>query len=262
MRTYFRIMLLVFIMAAVAAGNSSVSAQACTIQSSSLAYTSPQYNSGSSVLVPVSVRCPFVGGQLYAVGSAVDASNAPMGSGSVVRLSSAYGTNIYTGQLSFSISPGVTEYTWRVTISIYSGLYYGYGSTLVTGSPLATSVETVQIHPNNYANYASCYYTNSCLPSIQTQVYNSCHSPSSNGTVQCVGYLYQNPNSCVELVIPIYPVAGEVSYQYLTLQSLPSSYPAIGTWVTVNGQPHLGPNFSSTGAACPGNYLNVTSITS
>ena len=249
-------------MAAVTAGNSLVSAQACTIQSSSLAYTSPQYNYGSSVLVPVSVTCPFVGGQLYAVGNAIDASNAPMGSASAVRLSSAYGTNIYTGQLSFSIPPGVTEYTWQVTISIYSSVYYyGYGSTLVTGSPLATSVETVQIHPNNsYANYASCYYTNSCVPSAQTQIYASCHTPSSNGTVQCVGYLYENPNSCIELVIPIYAVVGEASYQYFTLQSLPSSYPAIGTWVTVNGQLHQGPNFSSTGASCPGNYINVSSI--
>jgi hypothetical protein len=255
-------------MAAVAVGNSSVSAQPCTIDPSSLAYTSPQYNYGYSVIVPVSVTCSFVGGQLYAVGNAINTStNARVGSASAVRLFSAYGTNIYTGQLSITIPPGGAVNTLEVSLAIYSGVYYGYSSSIVAGSPLATSVETVQVSSNNYYGYyASCYYTNNCAPGYPSypgygsQVYNSCYSPSSDGTVQCVGYLYQDPNSCVVLVIPIYSSVGVVSYQYFTLQSLPSSYPGIGTWVTVNGQLHQGPNVSSTGASCPGNYINVSSI--
>jgi hypothetical protein len=264
MRTYFRIMLLVSILAAVAVGNSPVSAQTgCTIRPSSLAYTSPNFSYGyntyvtSGVLVPVSVTCSFVGGQLYAVGSAINPSTNARVDSSAAALSSVYGSDVYTGQLAFSIPPGVTGLKLQISISIYSGAYYRYGM----GTPIATGVETVQVNTNsNYVNYASCYYKYNCAPSAQ--VVNSCNTPNTNGTVQCVGYLYENQNSCFEIVIPIVSSIGLVSSQYYTLQKLPASYPAIGTWVSVTGQLHQGPNFSSTGAACPGNYLNVTSITS
>ena len=261
MRTYFRIMLLVFIMAAVAVGNSPVSADPCSIKPSSLAYTAPQYNYYTSgVIVPVSATCSFVGGQLYAVGDAIDAStNAHVGSVGAA-LSSAYGTNIYAGQLVFSLPSQVTGHSLQISISIYSGIYNGYSN----GSPLTTSVETVQVNSNNYNfNYANCYYNNNCgfnSPSNYNQL--QCPSLSMNNTVQCVGYLYQNPNACVILVIPVYSPIGLVSYQYYTLQKLPSSYPAIGAWVSVTGQLNQGSNFSSTGGACPGNYINVASISS
>jgi hypothetical protein len=257
MRTYFRIMLLVVILVAIEVGSSQVSAQTCTIHPSSLAYTSSNFYYGynaNGVIVPVSATCPFVGGQLYAVGYAIDPSTNVHVDSSSATLSSAYGTNTYTRQLAFSIPPEVTGHTLQILISIYTGAYYSYG----LGTSLTTSVETVQVSPNNnYVNYASCYYNNNCA-----QVVNSCNSPNSNDTVQCAGYLYQNPNSCVELVIPIVSPIGLVSSQYYTLQELPASYPAIGTWVSVTGQLHQGHNFSSTGAACPGNYLNVTSISS
>jgi uncharacterized membrane protein YcgQ (UPF0703/DUF1980 family) len=47
--------------------------------------------------------------------------------------------------------------------------------------------------------------------------------------------------------------------QYYTLHGQ-SSYPTNGTWVTVKGQMYQGYNTSPTGAACPGNYINVSSI--
>jgi hypothetical protein len=270
MRTYFKFMLLVSILAAavaaVAVSNTPVSADTCTIQPSSLAYSSPSYSYGgyANVVVPVSATCAFVGGQLYAVGTATNATANAQVHSSYAKLFAAYGTNIYTGQLTFSLPSEVTGYTVQLSISIYSGVYNGYNYSyngFSNGSPLTTSVESVHVNANNYyVNYAGCYYSNNCVQSAQ--VYNSCHTPSSNGTVQCVGYLYQNSNSCVELVIPIVSPIGLISYQYFTLQKLPATYPAIGTWVTVTGQLHLGPNVSSTGAACPGNYLNVTSITS
>ena len=268
MRTYFGIvLLLVFIMAVVAVGYSPVSADmACTIQPSSLAYVSQHYYNYNTddLIVPVSATCSFTGGELSAVGTATDTStNAPAGTAPVAGLYSAYGTNIYAGRLVFSLAPGLMGHTLQISISIYSGGYntgnYGqYSST----SPLATSVETVQVnfnYPNNYyTNYnygANCYYNNNCPQSL---VVNSCQA--SSGQVQCVGYLYQDPNSCVELVIPVYSVYGVVSYQYYTLQNLPASYPAIGTWVSVTGQLFQGSNVSPTGAACPGNYINVSSI--
>ena len=267
MRTYFGVMLLlVFIIAVVAVGYSPVSADmACTIQPSSLAYVTQHYYNYNTndLIVPVSATCSFAGGELSAVGTATDTSTtAPAGTAPVAGLYSAYGTNIYAGRLVFSLAPGLMGHTLQISISIYSGGYntgnYGqYSST----SPLATSVETVQVNPNYSNNYynnyyaANCYYNNNCP---QTLVVNSCQA--SSGQVQCVGYLYQDPNSCVVLVIPIYSSIGLVSYQYYTLQKLPSTYPAIGTWVSVTGQLNTGNNFSSTGAGCPGNYINIASI--
>jgi hypothetical protein len=257
----FGTLLLVFILVAVVVGNSPASADPCTIQSSSLAYVGQHYDYGYNgvVIVPISATCSFSGGQLYAVGDATDAStNAQAGSANTV-LFSATGTTIYTGQLAFRIlgpngnSPEFIGHTLRISISIYNGVYNGLYSN---ASPLTTSVETVQVNSNNnYLNYANCHYNNNC-----DQIYNYCHSPSSNSQAQCVGYLYQDPNACVELVIPVYSVYGVVSYQYYTLQGLPASYPAIGTWVSVTGQLNQGNNFSSTGASCPGNYINVASI--
>ena len=92
-------------------------------------------------------------------------------------------------------------------------------------------------------------------------MYSYCYSSNMDNNKQCVGYLDQNQNGCVELVIPDYSPYGFLDYQYYTLQNLPSSYPAIGTWATVTGQLHIGQNFAANGAACPGNYLNVTAIT-
>jgi len=256
----FGTLLLVFILAAVVVGNSPVSADPCSIQSSSIAYVAPyyDYNYNSGVIVPVSATCSFVGGQLYAVGDATDAStNAHVASANTV-LFSATGTTIYTGQLVFrrlgpNSDPQIIGHTLRVSISIYNGVYNGPYSN---ASPLTTSVETVQVNSNNnYMNYANCHFNNNC-----DQIYNYCHSPSSNSQAQCVGYLYQDPNGCVELVIPVYSAYGAVSYLYYTLQNLPASYPAIGTWVSVTGQLSQGNNFSSTGASCPGNYINVASI--
>jgi hypothetical protein len=198
------------------------------------------------------------------MGIAIDTStNARVGSAPFATLYSASGTNIYAGQLMFSLPPEVTGHALQISISIYSeiyGVYNGYS----TEPPLTSGVETVQATPNNYNNYyynyyVNCYYNNSC-PSVGTSppMINSCQATS--GQVQCVGYLYQDPNSCVVLVIPVYSSIGLVSYQYYTLQKLPSSYPAIGTWVSVTGQLSQGTNFSSTGAACPGNYINTASI--
>ena len=79
--------------------------------------------------------------------------------------------------------------------------------------------------------------------------------------IQCSGNLLQNANGCVTLGFLVSSSIGLISTQYYTLQNLPSSYPPVGSWVIVTGQLHQGPNFSPSGAACPGNYINVTSIT-
>jgi hypothetical protein len=380
-------MLLVFIMAAVAVSISPVSADPCTIQPSSLAYTAPQNYYSSGVIVPVSATCSFPGGQLSIVGEATDTStNAHVGSAGAV-LSAAYGINTYTGQLVFNLPPQVIGHTLQISISIYgyggiNNSIYGYSN----GSPLTTSVETVKVTSTNYYNnypsynYPNCYYNNNCAQmynspgnnnqlqcpplsvntvqcignsnnynnfyrsnpansnnyysnypyynnsncyynncgyysqsnnnqmqcvgnsnnyygyypyynnpncyynncgynsqgnnnqmqcgyaicyynNICNQMYNTCQLPVYNNQVQCVGVLSKNSSACVILKIPLYSALGSVSYQYYALQNLPSSYPAIGTWVFVAGQFNQGNNSSPTGAACPGNYINVALIT-
>ena len=93
--------------------------------------------------------------------------------------------------------------------------------------------------------------------------YNVCSNPNSfSNQAQCSGYLYQPLNGCLELEVPVNsPYAAQV-YQYYTLNHMPSSYPPLGSWVTVTGTIYQGSNGSTTyNAACPGNYINVSSIT-
>ncbi len=95
--------------------------------------------------------------------------------------------------------------------------------------------------------------------------YTTCQS-SQNSTIQCSGYLYEGSNGCLELQVPVANSAGNVmtsATQFFALHNLPPSLnpsnPSIGSWVTVTGSLHQGANTSSNGAACPGNYFNLTS---
>ncbi len=124
----------------------------------------------------------------------------------------------------------------------YNGYWYYYGQ-----SPYYCSY-----------NYNSCYVNG---PS-QYSYSSACQSTGSNGLSQCSGYLHQDQNGCVELSIPLYsPYDTAQVYQYYTLYHLPSSYPPIGSWVTVTGRVYPGssPGFPF-GTSCPENYINVSSI--
>lgn len=101
--------------------------------------------------------------------------------------------------------------------------------------------------------YYDCYYYGNC------DFFNVCQT-QGNSTVQCSGYLYQDPSGCVELVIAIWTPYAQPSYQYYSLQNLPGSHPPFGSWVTVTGQSYRGSNTAPNGAACPGNYIVVSSI--
>ena len=94
-----------------------------------------------------------------------------------------------------------------------------------------------------------------------TNAYGGCiYSSGYSANVQCYGYIYQVSNGCVELVVPVMnPYTYTSALQYYTLHGQ-SSYPSNGTWVTVKGQMYQGYNNSPTGAACPGNYINVSSV--
>lgn len=121
---------------------------------------------------------------------------------------------------------------------------------------------------NNYNPYnppnpwTPGYYNGAYYGYWNGNFYPPCQTGASNNTVTCSGYIFQAQNGCTVLVIPIAnPYYAESStYQYYTLHNVPSNAPSNGSWVSVNGQLYQGSNTSSSGASCPGNYINVTSI--
>jgi hypothetical protein len=146
----------------------------------------------------------------------------------------------------------------------YNGYYSPYYSGYNSYSPYYYNG-----YYNRYWYYGqSPYYcsnnTTSCFVNTpsQSSYGTACQSTGSNGLSQCSGYLHQDQNGCVELSIPLYsPYNTAQVYQYYTLYNLPSSYPSIGSYVTVSGQVYSGlsPGFPY-GTSCPGNYINVSSI--
>ena len=106
--------------------------------------------------------------------------------------------------------------------------------------------------------------------SAQGDFNGSYYTPCQQGPgnwIQCSGNLLQSPGGCMILGFHVGNWVNDptnivtTATQYYALHNLPGSYPPVGSWVIVSGQLYNGVNFSSTGAACPGNYINVTSIT-
>ena len=214
--------------------------------SARIGYSPPNssfYSGNMVVVIPVVAKCTFTSSQLYAMGDLYDTStNTGMGQSKII-LTALYGGTSYGGQIEFILSPKVQGHTIRITVSIYRDQQYA--------SQITTVAQTVQVYPSSYYGYGPCF---SC-----DYDYNLCQS-TNGATTQCSGFLYQDRNGCVQIVVPVNsPVASQV-YQHYTLQNLPTTYPLMGTWVTVTGQVHQGYNVGPNGAACPGNYITVTSI--
>jgi len=106
------------------------------------------------------------------------------------------------------------------------------------------------------------YYNGAYYGYWNGNFYQPCQSGAFSNNISCSGYIFQAQNGCNVLVIPIANAFYSESYtfQYYTLHNLPANAPSNGSWVTVSGQLYNGANTSSTGASCPGNYINVTSI--
>jgi len=85
--------------------------------------------------------------------------------------------------------------------------------------------------------------------------------PGPGNWIQCSGNLLESPGGC--MILGFIASSGYTSAtQFYTLHNVTSiSYPPLGNWVTVIGQIYRGSNYSPIGAPCPGNYINVTSIT-
>ena len=214
--------------------------------SARIGYSPPNssfYSGNLVVVVPVVAKCTFTSSQLYAAGYLYDTStNTGMGESKIILIAPNGGTT-YGGQIDFILSPNVQGHTLQITVSIYRDQQYA--------SQIATAAQTVQVYPSSYYGYGPCF---SC-----DYDYNLCQS-TNGATTQCSGFLFQDRYGCVQIVVPVNsPIASQV-YQHYTLQNLPTTYPLIGTWVTVTGVVHQGYNVGPSGAACPGNYITVTSI--
>ena len=178
------------------------------------------------------------------------------------------------------LNPHTTTLTQQQAVTNTQNLYstqtqtvMNYDTQTVTSygtiTALTTSTANLGYSVGNYYGYNGNYYQNCGYYACNYaspgyfNYYNVCQPTGSNSTVQCSGYLYQPPNGCVVLAIPIddaYWAESQV-YQYYTLQKLPSSYQPTWTWVTVTGQLYQAYNYAPNGASCPGNYIIVSTVT-
>lgn len=158
-----------------------------------------------------------------------------------------------------------TLVTQNLMITNTTNLYTTQTQTVTTALTAATTVTRTTFTGFGYGYYPGCmsygcpeqnpaYYSN----------FNTCRGSGSNSEAQCYGYIEGSSDGCMILAAPFidpYNSSPYVVYQYYTLHNLPSPYPSAGTWVTVTGQLYQGYTTSPSGAACPSNNINVTSIT-
>jgi len=147
-----------------------------------------------------------------------------------------------------------------------------YVTQTVTSVSTVTNLATITTVANGLytVNTAAAYIGSGsyncgnygCTPPSLGAYGNICNSASGNNTVQCSGILSEPTNGCVELAIPYTnpDLLESTAYQWYTLRNLPSTLPSAGTWVTVKGQLFQGFTQGTNGAACSGNYINVSSI--
>jgi len=140
-----------------------------------------------------------------------------------------------------------TYFSWTIELMDMRNYLWGILALLVVLAPLGITQVSAQWYFNGN------YYT-TCLP-------------GPGNLIQCSGNLIKSPNGCTVLAFLVGNWVNDpgnivtTATQYYSLQNLPPSIPPIGSWVTVTGQLYQGPNHSPTGASCPGNYINVASIT-
>jgi len=146
-----------------------------------------------------------------------------------------------------------------------------YVTQTVTSVSTVTSLATVTTAASMYTASTGVVYVGSgyyncgaygCYPPSLGAYSNLCQSTGGNNTVQCSGYLSEPTDGCIELAVPYTnpDVLESTAYQWYTLRNVPSTLPPGGAWVTVTGQLSQGYTAGTNGAACPGNYINVNSI--
>ena len=154
------------------------------------------------------------------------------------------------------------------TLSQYSTQTVTSVSTITTLSTETTSAASTYVVNTvvGYPGYlGSGYYgcgAYGCSPPSLGAYGSLCQATGQNDTVNCSGYLSEPNDGCIQLAIPYTNpyLLESTAYQYYTLRNVPSALPPAGSWVTVTGQ--LGEGFTPglKGAACPGNYINVSTV--
>ena len=136
---------------AVGLGSFQVSADPCAAQLSYPIVTQQYYGSNVLVTVPVSATCSFQTGQLYAVGTAYDATyNSNVGTANTV-LSAIYGGNSFSGQLQFTFPILAQADSVQFSVSIYNAQTgYSQPQPYYGGSLLTTTSATFTLTPSNY----------------------------------------------------------------------------------------------------------------
>ena len=168
-----------------------------------------------------------------------------------------------------TLTPHSETVTQQQYLPNTQNFYTTQTQTVTSTSTLTTAVATntaINLSGNGAGYYQTCGYYG-CSPA-QGYSYTPCTptGSSTSNTVTCYGYLVQNRDaSCVQISVvttdPDYWRSG-VFWVHYTLQSLPSSYPQIGSWVNVTGQLNIvNTNISANSASCSPNTITVTSIT-
>jgi hypothetical protein len=121
----------------VATSNSLVFADPCTATLSYPIMPVVYSNSNVPIVVPVSATCTtYYSNQLYATGSAYDATaNVGLGSTSTLLISANGGTE-FNGQLGFNLPPTTQGHSIQISVSIYSSQY---------GNLITATSETVEV---------------------------------------------------------------------------------------------------------------------
>ena len=177
---------------------------------------------------------------------------------------SVYNTQTQTMTAVSQVTQVVTVTNTQTTLGTGLGpqsWYYQYCSPYGCMYPPGPSYNTYNPYSPPNPWYPG-YYNGAYYGYWNGNFYPPCQTNESNNTVTCSGYIFQAQNGCTVLVIPIANpyYAESFAYQYYTLHNLPPNAPTNGSWVKLSGQLYQGVNTSSTGASCPGNYINVTTV--
>lgn len=161
----------------------------------------------------------------------------------------------------FASTAPVQAQTATYTIVTSTGSFYGTPGRLQcspTGCVYLPGPYQYRVNPQTPGYYNGVYYAY-----VNDVYYPPCQPDLTTHMVSCSGFVYEPQSGCTELVVVIANgyIPENYSYQYYTLHNLASNSTLDGQFVAVSGQLFQGPNNSSTGAACPGSYINVASVT-
>jgi len=105
-------------------------------------------NSNFPLVVPISASCPgYYGTQVYATGSAYDATSSTSLGTANALLSSVNGGPLFNGQLGFNVQPTSPGDSVQIVVSIYDSQGGALLATTGETIPVGTGIQPVQTEP-------------------------------------------------------------------------------------------------------------------